>query len=104
MLIDNLSLTVDNQHIGNHLDAQLALQFAVRVEEYGLVRPLMLVDERLYFIDVLSLVDADSDEFYASFVLPIFINLTDIRELAQAWVAPCGEERDQPSVPMLRAA
>ena len=102
VLIDNLSFTVDDEHIGNHLDAQLTLQFAVRVEEYSLVRPLMLVDEGFYFVDVLSLVDRDGHDLHARFLLPLVVDLADSGELTVAGLAPRGEERDDEGLAVIR--
>ena len=93
VLIHNLPVAVDDEGVRNHLHSERTLEVAVRVEQ-DLVLPSVVVYERLHLVDVLSLVDRDSNHLHPCLSLPVLINLADGRQLTVARLAPCGEEVD----------
>ena len=102
MLIDDFPVSIDDEHVRNHLNAKGTLELAVRVEQDGLERPLMLIDQRLNLIDVLCLVDGDGNQFHARLLLPFFILLTDGVKLTVTRLTPGGKEVDNHRLAIVR--
>lgn len=93
VLVHDLAVAIANEHVGDHLDAQCALELRVGVDQH-VVSPTVLINERLHLVDVLALVDANGVDFDTGLIHPVLIHLVDGVELAVAGLAPCGEEID----------
>ena len=93
MLVGNVSLAVNNQHVGNHLYAHGTLQVAVGIEKH-LVLPSVVIDQRLYLIYILRLIYADGINLNARLGLPFLVHLVDGIQLAVARLAPGSKEID----------
>ena len=93
MAIDNVALTIDNEDIRYHLDAQCTLEVAIGDEQH-IVFLIMVIDKGFHLIDVLPLVNGYCEYLDTRLLLPVFIHLADGIELAVARLAPRSEEID----------
>ena len=93
MIIDHLSLAVDDKQVRHILHVHRALEFAVGVEQ-DVVIPVIAVHQRFDFLDVLPLINGNDVHLHAGLVLPVFIDLMDGFQLAHAGLAPGGKEGD----------
>ena len=91
VFINNITISVNDQCVRNHLNSKCTLEIAVRVKQY-FIRPLMTVNKRFYLVDVLCLVNRNGYHLYAGLFLPLFINFADGSQLTVARLAPCGKE------------
>ena len=101
VLVHNVAAAVNNEHIGNHLDAEGTLEVAVGIKQH-FIFPAVVVNQRLDLVDVLPLVDADGDELHACLLLPVLIDLGDGVEFTDAGLAPGGEEVDNEGLAVVR--
>ena len=74
----NLSVAVDDEHVGNHLDTEGTLEVAVGVEQH-LILSSVPVNKGFHLINMLCLVDADGNHLDAGFLFPFVIHLADSR-------------------------
>ena len=95
VLIHYVSLTVNDKGVRYHLYAECTFEVRIWVKKH-LIFPALTVNKRLYLVDILCLVYRDSDNLYASLLLPISINLCNSIKFAIARMAPsCKEVNDK---------
>lgn len=90
----DIAVAVNDEYMGDIIDSHLAFELIGGVEQYLIVAPAFAFNKGLYFLRVLALIDADSHEAYAGFILPVRIYFVDSLQFTHARLAPCGEERD----------
>ena len=93
VVIYDFAFAIQYKYVRYVLHVHRTFEVAVRVEQH-LVLPAKAVNEWLYFVCILCLVDAHDDHLYASLVLPVRIYLMDSLELTQTWLAPGCPEGD----------
>ena len=101
VLVNDVALAVNDDGVRYHLDAEGALEVAVRVEKH-VVRPFVAVNEGAHLVDVLRLVDRHGDDFHAGLLLPLLVDFVDGVKLTVARMAPCGEEVDDERLAVVR--
>ena len=93
MVIDDVTVTIQDKEMGYVLDVHGALERTVRIEQ-DMEIPATAVDEGPHFLDILGLVDRDDIDLDAGLVLPVGIEFVERLQFAHTGFAPGGEEGD----------
>ena len=93
MVPDHIDLPIYHKNVRDIIHIHLTLKFAGRIKKDCIIfAPSFAFNERFYLLFVLGFVNADRDNFYAGFVLPIGKNVMDSFQFAQTGLTPCCEE------------
>lgn len=91
VLIYNATVAITHKYKRYHLHSHSTFEIGIRVEQH-LIRPSVLVDQRLNLVHVLRLINGNGVELHARLFLPVVVNLADSVQFAVAGVTSRGEK------------
>ena len=93
VLINDITFAIADDDIRNQFTAKCAAELAIGIEQ-NLVGPAVVVNERLYLVDILCAIDANSEKLNARLLLPFLVDLCNGVEFTIAGLTLRSKEID----------